>query len=49
MCTYAFDCYLKFLAWKANEIATGGTPMTTTYSTGPSVQKKVVISEPYKQ
>ncbi|VDK48147.1 unnamed protein product [Anisakis simplex] len=27
MCTYAFDCYLKFLAWRNNEIATGGGPV----------------------
>ncbi|CAB3408506.1 unnamed protein product [Caenorhabditis bovis] len=24
MCAYGFDCYLKFLAWKNNEKATGG-------------------------
>ncbi|CAI4226668.1 unnamed protein product [Auanema sp. JU1783] len=24
MCAYGFDCYLKFLSWKNNEIATGG-------------------------
>ncbi len=24
MCTYGFDCYIKFLAWKNNEIASGG-------------------------
>ncbi|KAK6728676.1 hypothetical protein RB195_005990 [Necator americanus] len=23
MCAYGFDCYLKFLAWKNNEVATG--------------------------
>ncbi|PIO68825.1 hypothetical protein TELCIR_09369 [Teladorsagia circumcincta] len=24
MCAYGFDCYLKFLSWKNNEVATGG-------------------------
>ncbi|VDM46124.1 unnamed protein product [Toxocara canis] len=27
MCTYGFDCYLKFLAWRNNEVATGGGPI----------------------
>eukprot|EP00081_Caenorhabditis_elegans_P012504 NP_491274.1 Uncharacterized protein CELE_F47B3.3 [Caenorhabditis elegans] len=25
MCAYGFDCYLKFLSWKNNERATGGS------------------------
>uniref|UniRef100_A0A914WUS8 MARVEL domain-containing protein n=1 Tax=Plectus sambesii TaxID=2011161 RepID=A0A914WUS8_9BILA len=25
MCTYGFDCYLKFLSWKNNEVAVGGS------------------------
>ncbi|VDM58916.1 unnamed protein product [Angiostrongylus costaricensis] len=24
MCSYGFDCYLKFLSWKNNEVASGG-------------------------
>uniref|UniRef100_A0A1I7ZMC2 MARVEL domain-containing protein n=1 Tax=Steinernema glaseri TaxID=37863 RepID=A0A1I7ZMC2_9BILA len=41
MCTYAFDCYLKFLAWKHNEVAHGGMPSSA------AAPKRVTVHDPY--
>ncbi|KAK0425023.1 hypothetical protein QR680_008990 [Steinernema hermaphroditum] len=45
MCTYGFDCYLKFLAWKHNEVAHGG--MGTTVGGPQGTPKRVTIRDPY--
>ncbi|VDN08449.1 unnamed protein product [Thelazia callipaeda] len=55
LCAYGFDSYLKFLAWRHDEVARGGIGTaepfpyhTNSYNTTvpPTRQRKVVINEP---
>lgn len=51
MCAYGFDSYLKFLAWRHNEVATGGARASeqqyySGYSPPDNSQRKVIINEP---
>lgn len=49
MCTYGFDSYIKFLAWKHDEVATGGGPRedySRSYPSSTPHFQKVIIAEP---
>uniref|UniRef100_A0A0R3RUM1 MARVEL domain-containing protein n=1 Tax=Elaeophora elaphi TaxID=1147741 RepID=A0A0R3RUM1_9BILA len=49
VCAYGFDCYLKFLAWRHDEVAMGGAaPTYSPYgdsTPSKNQEKKVVIKE----